>query len=683
MIVARLTLLRHSPKMRPMLEVADLLNELNPEQRQAILHQEGPAIVLAGAGSGKTRVLTTRVAYLLKSLNVSAANILLVTFTNKAASEMKRRVLNFSGQVLFYSGTFHSLAAKILRQEAGRGHLQPFGLNQNFTIYDSDDQLSLIKSIYKKNGWDQQQYKPQVVRSLISQAKQELLTPSDYENLARDGLQLFTLKIYKNYQRHLREENAVDFDDLLNIFYRLLADNKEVREKYQAQFTHVLVDEYQDTNKVQYYLTKILAQPQNNLFVVGDFAQSIYAWRGADYRNLQRLKQDFPHITEYRLERNYRSTQNILSAATQVIKQNKSHPVLNLWTDQLSEEKLEVFATSSAEAEAEKVAQIIRRHYLRQLNQVVILYRTNAQSRSFEEIFIRHDIPYRLIGGTKFYERKEIKDLLAYMRLCFNPLDSPSLERALKNGKRRLEKFLLWRKKTQTEELLQPLVCLQSILEVTGYQEKFDAKDPEDQERLDNIQELLAMASRFDSSLDFLENVALVQDGYLPNETQESKALNQDEAAKVTLMSLHSAKGLEFPVVFMVGMEEGMLPHARSLLDAAELEEERRLCYVGITRAKEKLYFSYARQRYSYGYSSQAVPSRFLAEIDHSLLKIEEQVTTPQSELRPWQSPKTQALNKFLQRQSANQEKRRLVIDEDALDALLNDELDIKEFLKR
>lgn len=664
-----------------MLEVANLLNDLNPEQREAILHPDGPAIVLAGAGSGKTRVLTTRVAYLIKSKAIPAASILLVTFTNKAANEMKKRVLSYTGQTLFYSGTFHSLAAKILRIEAGYGNLQAFGLNQNFTIYDSDDQLSLIKNIYKSNGWDQKQYKPQVVRSLISQAKQELLTPIDYQELARDGLQQFTSKIYKNYQKRLRTENAVDFDDLLNIFYRLLVDNPSVREKYQKQFSHVLVDEYQDTNKVQYFLTKILAEPQKNLFVVGDFAQSIYAWRGADYHNLQRLSQDFPEIKEYRLERNYRSTQNILSAATQVISQNKSHPVLSLWTDQISTEKLEVYETSNSELEAYKVAQIIKQHYLDQLNDVVILYRTNAQSRSFEEAFIRQNIPYRLVGGTKFYERKEIKDLLAYLRLCFNPVDSPSLDRAVKNGKRRLEKFFDWRKKVKTEDILQPIVCLQQILDITKYQEKFNEKDPEDQQRLDNIQELLAVASQFENCVDFLENVALVQDGYLLGESIVSPDNKQLDGNKVTMMSLHSAKGLEFPVVFMVGMEEGMLPHSRSLLDEAELEEERRLCYVGITRAREKLYFSYARQRFTYGYSNQAIPSRFLAEIDASLLSIQRSF---EAEQKPkWQSQKVASLNKFLNQKNDQGCKRKLVIDEDALDALLNDEIDIKEFLKR
>jgi DNA helicase-2/ATP-dependent DNA helicase PcrA len=662
-----------------MLEIAELLNDLNPEQRAAVLHQEGPAIVLAGAGSGKTRVLTTRVAYLLASKKIPSSHILLVTFTNKAANEMKNRVFQFSQQELFFSGTFHSLASKILRIEGREGQLAAFGLNENFSIYDSDEQISLLKSIYKKLGADQKQYKVAVVKSVISQAKQELISPEEYQEIARDGLQHFTSKIYKNYQFALKEQNAVDFDDLLNLLYRLLKENKKVREKYQKNFEYVLVDEYQDTNKVQYFLSKLLAAPQNNLFVVGDFSQSIYAWRGADYRNLQRLSRDFPEMKEYRLEHNYRSTQTILDAATQVISQNKSHPVLALWTDQVTDEKLEVYETSNGELEAYKVAEIIKTQYADRLQDIAILYRTNAQSRSFEEAFLKRGIPYRLVGGTKFYERKEIKDLLAYLQLAFNPLHEPALERAQKNGKTRLAAFFQWRKQVDQETLNQAALCLQAILEVTQYLQKFDRKDPEDQQRLENIQELLNVAAQSSSTVSFLENVALVQDGYLLEE--KSRREPEIEEKRVTLMSLHSAKGLEFAIVFMVGMEEGLLPHNRSLFDDAELEEERRLCYVGITRAKEKLYFSYARQRMTYGFSNQALPSRFLSEIDRQLLQTKrefdlESLAYPQNSYRSFAKKKTSS-------SKGTHNEPRLIVDEDAIDALLNDEIDISTFLRK
>lgn len=659
------------------LEIANLLNELNPEQRKAVLHPDGPAIVLAGAGSGKTRVLTTRVAYLIKEKQIPASNIFLVTFTNKAASEMQKRVLEYTGQKLPFAGTFHSLSAKILRIEAAAGNLKDFGLNANFTIYDSDDQLALIKSIYKNNGFDQGTFKPQVVKAKISSAKNELIDPETFRKLAQDGLQAFSTKIYKSYQKRLRDENAVDFDDLLGICYQLLAKNKNLKLKYQNKFKHVLVDEFQDTNKVQYLLTKIFSEPDDNLFVVGDFSQSIYAWRGADYRNLERLNHDFKNIAEYRLERNYRSTQNILDAATSIISNNFSHPVLELWTDQVTEEKLEIYETSTGELEAEKVASIIKEKYFNQLGDVALLYRTNAQSRAFEEAFMRQQLPYKIVGGTKFYERSEIKDLLAYLRLCFNKLDSPSRERATKIGKRRLEKLDSWLEHTDQKILEHPSSCLQGIIENTHYLDKYDQKDPDDLARLDNIQELFNVASRFDNTLLLLENIALVQDGYLANEDNFS----QDKENKITMMSLHSAKGLEFPVVFMVGMEEGLLPHSRSIIEEKEIEEERRLCYVGITRAKEKLYFSYARSRFIYGYSSNSLPSRFLAEIDQKLLKINRSFDLSSHNDHYQKSSFYQ--NRYSKKSTEiKKPKVKLVIDEESLDALLNDELDIREFLK-
>lgn len=663
-----------------MFESQKLLDQLNTEQRQAVLHGTGPAIVLAGAGSGKTRVLTTRVAYLLQENLATESEILLLTFTNKAAAEMKKRVLSYTNKHLLFSGTFHSLSAKILRIEASRaeknGHILKINertLSPNFTIYDSDDQLRLLKDIYKANGFDPKEFKPQAVKAVISNAKNELLGPLAYQEIANGNFNEKVAKIYKIYEQRLHRENALDFDDLLLLTYQLLSENVAVREHYQQQFKQVLIDEYQDTNRVQYLLTKIFAAPQNNLFVVGDFSQSIYAWRGADYKNLKRLSQDFPKIAEYRLERNYRSTQNILDAATQVIQKNRSHPILELWTDrqESDDEKIELYEVSNGELEAEKVAQIIARDFASNLSDIAVLYRTNAQSRAFEEAFIRHHLPYQIIGGTKFYERKEIKDLLAYLRLGFNDTDSPSLNRAIKLGKTRFKNFQHWLKSVTQEVLDNPLLALQSIIEITGYTAHYKPKDPEDQARLDNIEELLNVAGQFNDSLSFLENVALIQDDYLLD--QKGDAQNSG----ITLMSLHSAKGLEFAIVFMVGMEEGLMPHARSMLDQQEIEEERRLCYVGITRAKRRLFFSYAQRRYTFGYGGDVLPSRFLSEIKPELLKVNRQFDlddNPQAQhyYRQFKNKKKPA--------PANN-KRRLVIDDDQLDALLNDELDIKEFL--
>lgn len=664
-----------------MFESQTLLDQLNLEQRQAVLHKDGPAIVLAGAGSGKTRVLTSRAAYLIQEKLATAKEILLLTFTNKAAAEMKRRVLNYTGQQLHFSGTFHSLGVKILRLEANKqtkknSQLQVAGrsISSQFTIYDDQDQVNLLKSIYKNNGIDRQEFKITTTKAIISQIKNQLISPSNYMTDANNFFKQTLGKIYKIYEQRLKTEDALDFDDLLILSYQLLKKNQDVRQRYQEQFKHVLIDEYQDTNKVQYLLSKILARPQNNLFVVGDFSQSIYAWRGADYKNLKQLSSDFPDITEYRLERNYRSTQNILDAATQIIQQNQLHPILELWTDQKNEkdQKIQLYELNNAELEAAKIAQIINEKFLNSLDQIAILYRTNAQSRAFEEAFIHRQLPYRIVGGTKFYQRKEIKDLLAYLRLCFNDLDSPSLTRTIKLGKRRFKNFQKWLREVEDQILDNPSLALQGILEATHYLDKFNKKDPEDQSRLDNIEELLNVASQFENSQYFLENVALVQDGYL---------LEQKTGAKntgISLMSLHSAKGLEFEIVFMVGMEEGLLPHNRSMLNEEDLEEERRLCYVGITRAKQQLFFSYARNRYTFGNQQQNLPSRFLNEVSSKLISVnrhfDETISNRHQSFYGRKSNK-KALNK-------GSKKRRLIIDEDQLDALLKDDIDIKEFLK-
>jgi DNA helicase-2/ATP-dependent DNA helicase PcrA len=659
-----------------MFESQELLDQLNTQQRQAVLHRDGPAVVLAGAGSGKTRVLTSRAAYLIKEKMAKSREILLLTFTNKAANEMKKRVLSYTGQNLLFSGTFHSLGVKILRIETQRpeGQLLKINnrfLNSQFTIYDDQDQIQLLKNICKKEKIDQQQFKLAMLRSMISHLKNQLLSPGDYQNDADNDFNQLLAKIYKIYQKRLREENALDFDDLLILSYQLLTENEEIRQRYQKQFKYVLIDEFQDTNKVQYLLSKILAKPQNELFVVGDFSQSIYAWRGADYRNLKQLGVDFSQLKEYRLEQNYRSPQNILDAATQLIQQNQLHPILELWTDDQSknEQKIQLYELNNSELEAEKIAEIIRNNYLDALDQVAILYRTNAQSRALEEAFIRHRLSYQIIGGTKFYQRREIKDLLAYLRLAVNELDSPSLSRAIKLGKRRFKQFQQWLKKADDDVLNNPAAALEEIIKATGYLGKFDSKNAEDQSRLDNIEELINVASQFDNTLVFLENVALVQDGFLPEEKRGQ------EYKGIKLMSLHSAKGLEFDTVFMIGMEEGLLPHNRSMFNEEELEEERRLCYVGITRAKKHLIFTYARNRYQFGQQQQNLPSRFLSEIDNRLLNISRHFdeTINNWHQKPYRK-KSQKSHKFAQ-------KRRLIIDDDQLDALLNDEIDIKDFL--
>ncbi|NCN45714.1 MAG: hypothetical protein AUK08_02590 [Candidatus Pacebacteria bacterium CG2_30_36_39] len=631
------------------------LDQLNEQQRAAVLHPEGPAIVLAGAGSGKTKVLTTRVAYLIAEKKVNPDSILLVTFTNKAAGEMNKRVFELTGRQLRFSGTFHSLCTKILRIHADKTNR-----SHDFTIYDSNDQLSLIKHIYKDRSFDPKKYTPQFVKSLISQAKNEMLVPEEYKALAHDDAQEFAAKVYQIYQYKLRELNAFDFDDLLLETVNLLQNDKEILGYYQDQVEHVLVDEYQDTNKAQYFLTKFFAHPHDNLYVVGDFSQSIYAWRGADYRNLMRLGQDFEKIKEYKLEQNYRSTQTILDAATQVISQNTSHPVLGLWTENTQSEPITVIENADETTEAMKVAQCIRQQVGYSYQDFAILYRTNAQSRAFEEVFVKEKIPYRIVGGVRFYDRKEIKDLISYLRLLLNPQDLVSMERAQKNGKRRLNKLLQWQT-TEEEKIktLSPLELLESVIKKTEYLSTFDEKDPQDSARIENIQELLNTAAQFEDTTVFLENVALVQDGFF-HDVDGSNA-----KPGVTLMSLHSAKGLEFPVVFLVGMEEGLLPHQQSLWDKEELEEERRLCYVGITRAKEKLFCTYAQRRWNFGKITHSTRSRFLSDIKKHLLE-EIGVSHPNGNVKVGYTATYTG---------------RKIIDDDTLDALLDGEMNIKEFL--
>jgi len=574
---------------------------------------EKPLLIYsASAGSGKTYALVKTYLELILKGNTQPqgfAKIIAMTFTNKAAGEIRQRIQSSTGFSLPYSGTFHSLCARILRIDG-----QHIGLNRDFVIYDTDNQKQLLKHIYKERGLENSRFGLQAVRSVISQAKNEIISPQQYAEMAQGKYQEQAAQIYAWYQRELEKAQAVDFDDLLLKTLQLLKNVPMVRDKYQNQLEHVLVDEYQDTNKVQYELTKIFTQPHNNLYVVGDFSQSIYAWRGADYRNMLLLRQDFAGITEYRLEQNYRSSQTILDAATQVISHNTNHPILELWTTKTAGNNINVIEAASGREEAREVVKHIQKEKVQYpYSEMAILYRTNAQSREFEEALIRAGIPYRLIGGTKFYERKEIKDVISYLSYFVNQMDVVSFARIQKLGKRRLEKFTNWfqSKKVQDKD---PAGILKSILDVTGYLDKYNKENEEDLSRIENVHELINVAAQFTTVQQLLENIALIQDDAFAD-VSEKETNNA-----VSLMSLHSAKGLEFEVVFMVGMEDGLMPHSRSMLDPEEMEEERRLCYVGITRAKSQLYLTYARSRYQYGSQQNALRSRFLGDISEQIL---------------------------------------------------------------
>jgi DNA helicase-2/ATP-dependent DNA helicase PcrA len=657
-------------------KLAALLAGLNDKQLLAVKHDTGPALVLAGAGSGKTRVLTTRVAYLLATKKLLPDEILLVTFTNKAAAEMKSRVQNLIGVDLAMAGTFHALAVRMLRRFA-----PSVKLDYNFTIYDSDDQLTLLKQIYRDNGWSVKEFKPQGVKAAISGAKNQLITPEVYRETAQSEFGRFVANAYILYQRRLRLENALDFDDLLNVTLEMLENDAYVRRVYQEKIKYVLVDEYQDTNIVQYRLSQILAAPQNNIFVVGDFSQSIYAWRGADYKNMWRLKEDYPDLTTYHLDQNYRSVQPILTAATKIIKKDTDYPVLNLWTQNRQKSKLIIYDCETGEGEARTVGKEIeklRSEY--DLSEMAILYRTNAQSRSFEEALTRFALPYRLVGGFKFYERKEIKDLLAYLRLYLNPKESVSLVRAKKIGKRRLDNYLQWRAEYQAKDSPNNsiTVILEEILMATKYRDFYDSDDPEELAKLENINELLAHASQFEEISEFLENVALIQDDY----DLTGKRRNDLARDEVTLMSLHSAKGLEFKVVFLVGMEENLLPHARSLFDKEQLAEERRLCYVGITRAKEKLYFTHARKRWLYGGVGGTMRSRFLDDLSDDLVEVVRLEESEGRENYKWQKKRFPFLKKPKVIKIPNSNLS-IDLEDTQLDELLNGDGDFEKFLRK
>lgn len=599
----------------------DFLKELNIEQQKAVEQINGPVIILAGAGSGKTRVLTYRVINLIEQ-GIDPFNILMVTFTNKAASEMKERVEKFlknkNGTTLPAISTFHALCAKILRIDGSA-----IGIPNNFVIYDTQDQRDVIKEACSLLGISIKEYKPASIHATISQAKNELVDEKDYPSYARGHFQETVARVYVIYQKLLKENGALDFDDLILKTVELFKKEPAVLEKYQNKFKYIMVDEYQDTNHSQYLLTKLLSKKWNNICVVGDFSQSIYSFRGADFQNLAKFKDNFEGTKTFSLSQNYRSTQNILDAASSVITRNSTHPVLSLWTENKKGENLSVYEALNEQKEAEFIIEQIenikyQNPHLKYYD-FAVLYRTNAQSRSLEEVFIHRSTPYILIGGTRFYERKEVKDVLAYLRIVANPKDKFSLKRIEKLGKKRFEKFMEFQSEMYDKNIegLETLKLMDEVLKKTDYLSLFDEKDEEDRERLENIKELRSVAFSFPKIDLFLENVSLVEQEYMPDHIKDE--LGKKDA--VNLMTLHAAKGLEFSVVFMIGMEEGLFPHARSLMEKHELEEERRLCYVGMTRAKERLFLSFAKKRIFFGQQSANIVSRFILELPEGVLE--------------------------------------------------------------
>ena len=635
-----------------------LLTGLNKEQQQAVQHTEGPLLILAGAGSGKTKVLTVRIAHLLAQ-GVNPYEILAITFTNKAAKEMKSRVEGLVGDVAnrIWLSTFHSFCAKFLRFE-----LDNFlGYNSNFTIYDTSDSQAVIKAALKALNLDDKYYPVGAMIGAISDAKNKLLFASDFRKQARDFYQQKVADVYEYYERELRKNNALDFDDLLLVAVKLLQSNEAVLDKYSKRFRYVMIDEYQDTNHAQYLLAKLLASHWKNIAVVGDADQSIYAWRGADIQNILDFEKDYPNCTSIKLEQNYRSTKIILDAANAVIENNEGRPKKNLWTDKTEGAKIQHFTAQSEHEEAAFIGDTIaKKHDIHGVpyGDMAILYRTNAQSRVLEEALIKRALPYIMVGGTKFYDRKEIKDVLAYLRVLYNPFDDLSLLRIINVPKRSIgattvaklqdyarangtslfmtltQLHLVDSIKGKTKEKLEEfgiliftlvaemedrtvLDILESILDRTGYLAQLEeSTDPQDQARAENIGELLSVAKDFQDTNpsgtveDFLEQVALVND---------VDSFEQEES-KVTLMTLHAAKGLEFPIVFLGGLEEGLFPHSRTLMNPEEIEEERRLAYVGITRAEKELYISNATTRNVFGRTSSYLPSRFIDEIPEELV---------------------------------------------------------------
>ncbi len=613
-----------------------VLEGLNPAQKEAVLATDGPVLILAGAGSGKTKCLTHRLAHIVATKKADLNQILAITFTNKAAQELAGRIAKILGlpvqdlqrnpglfmrRYLPWVGTFHSVCVRILRAE----HEQ-LGLPKSFTIFDSDDSLSLVRGLIKDLGYDPKQFSPNAVRGAISSAKNELLTPEEYAKYAQGYFQEIVVQVYRRYQKRLVELGALDFDDLIMAVVKLLEQFPETRRKYQEQFRYVMVDEYQDTNHAQYRLTGLLVNSQTqNLCVVGDDYQSIYGWRGANFHNILNFNRDYPKATICKLEQNYRSTKTIISGAAQVVERIKRRSDKKLWTDNEEGPPISVYEANNGYGEAEFIAREIRglKVYGHSWGDFAVLYRTNGQSRVIEEIFLAEGIPYRLVGALRFYERKEVKDLLAYLRYLNNESDRHAFERAintpprgigpktLEKGGEKVEAFQRSMREIREQlPLLKPVEVLDKVLHFSKYKGFVDDGTPEGEGRVENVEEMVNLASEFESLDDFLEHVTLVSD-----------VDNYDSSADaVTLMSMHASKGLEFTVVFLAGCEEGLFPHMRALDEESEMDEERRLCYVAMTRARKRLYLTLARQRLMHGGLINTIPSRFIREIDQNLL---------------------------------------------------------------
>jgi len=582
----------------------DLLASLNKEQREAVTYDQGPSIILAGAGSGKTRVLTYKAMYLLENLKIIPDNILMLTFTNKAADEMKQRIRTQIAPTLhpeaITATTFHSFAALILRRYGLRGSGK-----RNFVIFDDADQKDLVKELVKDSQLKIHQT-PSSILYKISLAKNQLIQPEDALKEATNFYEEIFASMYIEYQKRLRKNNALDFDDLLNETVYLLQEKPNLLRQLEQQYRYLLIDEYQDTNHSQYMIAKTLALKNRQITIVGDFSQSIYSWRGADFHNLEKFQEDFPEAKIFNLEQNYRSTQPILDFAYNIISQNTTHPILKLWTAKKTGEDVEVVPQETAENEALFVLGKVRELNLNgdyNLEDFAVLYRTNAQSRIFEEICLNQGIPYKIFGGVRFYERKEIKDILSFLRFLHNPDDKVSLKRIEKLGKKRSQ--LIIQTLVKLDPKSSPQSLIQDLLKNTPYLELYSETDPEDMARLENIQELVNVSYNYENLTQFLDTVALIETGY---------EMGNQSGDKISLMTLHAAKGLEFGVVFIVGLEEGILPHSRSANSLEELEEERRLFYVGITRAKERLYLLYTNRRQVYGRLQFNLPSQFLGE---------------------------------------------------------------------
>ena len=620
----------------------ELLKNLNKEQIEAVKTIDGPVLVMAGAGSGKTKVLTTRIAYLIEE-GIPSYNILAITFTNKAAAEMRDRVSNLIGDVSSFIGTFHSLGVRIIRENH-----DILGLPNNFTIIDSDDSNTIIKKLLKEMNLDSKQYSPSYVRNRISFIKNQMLTDGELDRLFNTPMDKVVVEVYHRYNNKLKTSASVDFDDLLLLPVNLFKERKDILEYYQDKYRYILIDEYQDTNPVQYKLSVMLSNKYKNIFVVGDMNQSIYAFRQADFRNISNFEKDFKGAKVIKLEHNYRSTNNILSAANEVIKHNTERKDLKLFSDNGDGVKIKYMRAYDEKHEIALVIDEIK-HLLSEgykNEDIAILYRTNAQSRAIEDVFLAKGIPYKVFGSYYFYNRKEIKDLISYLRLIYNPHDEISLRRVINTPKRGIGESAIaaieerakqqnismfealeTRKELEFKEIIEDLIkrseslslteLIDEVLERSGMKKELESsKALEDEIRLENLMEVKSITASFEERTgsanlgDFLEEVSLIAD--ISNHTEDGDV--------VTLMTLHSAKGLEFPVVFLVGMEEGLFPHNMSLMEN-NLEEERRLCYVGITRAKERLYLTNAKRRMLYGKENMNIPSRFISEIDEKLIE--------------------------------------------------------------